>query len=139
MKKYIWILKICNEIIFKSWSKFWTVIRGDPVTLTLLYITREPRWKILWSIPNMNFVMKLFHLQLEVVKYYYFKWKLHSLFASPESSKIAASKTLPAKIDTIQCVMPIWKFTKIIHMFSPNLLKTELISCNYMIMYIIYT
>ena len=78
------------------------------------------------------FVMKRIQLPFKVVKYYSFKWKLYSLFASQESPKIVASKMLPAKVDTLQCFMPIWKCTKISKFpcFSPNLLKTELISCN---------
>ena len=72
-----------------------------------------------------------------MVKYYSFKWKCYSLYASQESPKIVARKTMPAKIDTIQCFMPIRTFTKIT-IFSPNLLKTDLISCDYCILWTLF-
>ena len=60
------------------------------------------------SVSHMTyFVMKLIHLQHKVVKYYSFKRKLYSLFVSQESPKIVASKTLPAKIDTLKGFIPL--------------------------------
>ena len=94
---------------------------------------RSTQWTIFGRVCKMTyFVTKRFHLQLKLVKYYSFKGKLYSLLASQESPKIVASKTLPAKIDTLQCFMTIWKIIEIniFACFSPNLLKTELISCN---------
>ena len=60
------------------------------------------------SVSKMTYcVMKRIHLELKVVRYYSLKLKLYSLVASQESTKIVASKTLSAKMDTLQCFMQI--------------------------------
>ena len=48
------------------------------------------------------FVLKQIDIPLQVVKYCSFALKFYSLFASQDSLKIVASKTLPARIDTLQ-------------------------------------
>ena len=52
-----------------------------------------------------GFGMEHIYWQLKVMKYYSFKQKLYSLFASQESTKIVAIKTVPVRKDTISYSM----------------------------------
>ena len=102
---------------------------------------RRTQRTIFRSVSNLTyFVVKRIHLQFKVVKYYSFKLKLYSLFASQERPKIIASKMLPARIDTLECFTPLWKSTKttIFPYFSPNLTNKWLISCNYCIIWTLW-
>ena len=111
------------------------LFNGSVSVMSHMYV----KW--MWSVSNMTyFVMKRIHLQLKVVKYYFFKWQIYSLFTSQESPQIVASKTLPAKTDTLQYPMPIWMWTKIsiFQCSSPNLLKTKFISCNNCILWTLF-
>ena len=94
---------------------------------------RSTQRSIFRSVSNLtSFVEKRIHLQLKAVKYYSFMLKLYYLFASQERPKIVASKMLPERIDTLECLTPLWKSTKmsIFPYFSPNLPNKCLISCN---------
>ena len=72
--------------------------------------------------------MKQIPLQHKVMKYYSLKLNLNSYFASQESQEIISSKTLPARIDALQCFILSKSLLKSeLPMFQPFLLKAKFI------------